>query len=55
MATNLKGPGIYLAQQGFGIRIEDQVVITDGPADVITSAIPKDPAVIEQLMKAAKK
>ncbi len=43
-------PGIYLPQRGFGVRIEDQVLVGDGPAEVLTAGIPKDANEIERLM-----
>ena len=54
-------PGIYIAPgakgvakkwQGIGIRIEDDVVVTEGGCDVLTSLVPKHPDEIEQLMAA---
>lgn len=48
-------PGIYLGHRGFGVRIEDQVLITAGDPEVITQRIPKDPAEIERLLQAAPK
>ena len=47
-------PGIYLPQRGFGVRIEDEVLITDGAAEVLSAAIPKDPDVIEKRMAEAR-
>jgi Xaa-Pro aminopeptidase len=38
--------------RGIGIRIEDDVLITADGHDILTSAVPKDPVEIEQLMKA---
>ena len=52
-------PGIYIAPgakgvakkwQGIGIRIEDDVVVTDDGCDILTNRVPKDPDEIEQLM-----
>jgi Xaa-Pro aminopeptidase len=44
-------PGIYLAERNVGIRIEDDILITeDGPVN-LTEKIVKDPARIEHLMK----
>jgi Xaa-Pro aminopeptidase len=52
-------PGIYIAPhleqvdprfRGIGVRIEDDVVVTDGGHENLTAAIPKDPDVIEALM-----
>jgi Xaa-Pro aminopeptidase len=45
-------PGIYLPQRGFGVRIEDEILITPTGAELLTGAIPKDPAEIERLMAA---
>ena len=47
-------PGIYLPQRGFGVRIEDEVLVTDGAAEVLSAAIPKDPDVIEKKMADAR-
>jgi Xaa-Pro aminopeptidase len=57
-------PGIYIAAdakgvaakwRGIGIRIEDDVVVTRGDPEVITTAVPNDPDEIEALMAAARK
>jgi Xaa-Pro aminopeptidase len=34
-------PGIYLPKQGFGVRIEDEVLMTDHGYRLLTSAIPR--------------
>ena len=44
-------PGIYLPQRGFGVRIEDEIRLTATGAEVITRAVPKDPAEIERRMQ----
>ncbi|MGN8199078.1 aminopeptidase P N-terminal domain-containing protein [Salinisphaera sp. RV14] len=52
-------PGLYIPPGtegadprywGIGIRVEDDVVITGGDPEVMTSAVPKAPAAIEALM-----
>jgi Xaa-Pro aminopeptidase len=57
-------PGLYIAPdakgvaakwRGIGIRIEDDVVVTKGDPEVITTAVPNDPDEIEALMAAARK
>jgi Xaa-Pro aminopeptidase len=57
-------PGIYIAAdakgvaakwRGIGIRIEDDVVVTKGDPEVITTAVPNDPDEIEALMAQARK
>jgi len=56
-------PGIYIAPdakgvaakwRGIGIRIEDDVVVTKGDPEVITTAVPNDPDEIEALMAKAR-
>jgi len=44
-------PGVYLPQRGFGVRIEDEILITSSGAEVLTRAVPKDPDEIERRMK----
>ena len=44
-------PGIYLPQRGFGVRIEDEILITPNGAEVLTRAVPKDPDEIERRMQ----
>jgi Xaa-Pro aminopeptidase len=44
-------PGVYLPQRGFGVRIEDEILITPGGAEVLTRAVPKDPDDIERRMR----
>jgi Xaa-Pro aminopeptidase len=61
MVTTIE-PGIYITPGnrsvrrewwGIGVRIEDDVVVTDGRPEVLTSDMPKDPDRIEALMAAA--
>jgi len=45
-------PGIYIPEEGFGIRIEDDVVTQEhGPPINLMENIPKDPDEIEHLMQ----
>src|SRR5258708_11512550 len=34
-------PGVYLPDQGFGVRIEDEVLITAGGYKLLTEALPR--------------
>lgn len=43
-------PGIYLPEEGIGIRIEDDIVITKGGHENLTRAIPKTVEEIEAFM-----
>jgi len=41
-------PGIYLAEENIGVRIEDVVLVTDKGAKVLSAALPKEPDEIEK-------
>jgi Xaa-Pro aminopeptidase len=43
-------PGIYIAQENIGIRIEDDVLVTAGAPEVLSAAAPRRAADIEALM-----
>lgn len=45
-------PGLYLPQLGFGIRIEDDALITDQGCEILSSQIPKQVNEIQALMAA---
>jgi Xaa-Pro aminopeptidase len=49
MITN--EPGIYLPEEGFGIRIEDDLLVTAAGCEVMTREIPKSIADIEAAMR----
>ena len=47
-------PGLYLPEEGFGIRLENDVLVTaDGPVDLMAD-IPVEAAEIEDLMNGRK-
>jgi Xaa-Pro aminopeptidase len=43
-------PGIYLPEKGFGVRIEDDVLITPEGNAVLSAGVPKEIADVERLM-----
>ena len=43
-------PGIYIPEEGIGIRIEDMLLVTDSGAEVLSSALPREPQEIEKAM-----
>jgi Xaa-Pro aminopeptidase len=43
-------PGIYIPEEGLGIRIEDDIVVTKGEPINLTKAIPKEVDEIERIM-----
>jgi Xaa-Pro aminopeptidase len=43
-------PGLYMEDKGLGIRIEDDLLITEGGCEVLTKDIIKDPADIEKYL-----
>ena len=44
-------PGIYIQEEGFGIRLENDVLVTESGAVDLMADIPIDPDEIEGLMK----
>jgi Xaa-Pro aminopeptidase len=47
-------PGLYYPEKGFGIRIEDTVLITKDGCEVLTREVPKEIADIERLMSSRR-
>jgi len=45
-------PGIYIAAENLGVRIEDDVLITEFGGTSLSSSLPKEPEDIERLMQA---
>ena len=44
-------PGVYLPDRGFGVRIEDDILITETGNRDLTSAVPKTVEAIEEAMR----
>jgi len=43
-------PGLYIAEEGIGVRIEDNILVTDKGALNLSESIPKDPDEIERII-----
>jgi Xaa-Pro aminopeptidase len=48
-------PGIYLPQEGLGIRIEDDVLVTANGHEVLSAAAPRQPEEVEAFMRKGRK
>ena len=44
-------PGIYIAEESIGVRIEDMILITEHGARVMSSALPRSPGEIEKRLR----
>ena len=43
-------PGIYIREEGIGIRIEDDVLVTEGEPEILSGAIPKTVDDLEEML-----
>jgi Xaa-Pro aminopeptidase len=43
-------PGIYIAEEGIGIRIEDVLLVTEAGAEVLSAALPREPDEVEKAL-----
>ncbi len=48
-------PGIYIPEEQVGVRIEDDVLITESGYKLLSARLPRDPDEIEKIMAAAAK
>jgi Xaa-Pro aminopeptidase len=48
-------PGIYIPEEHLGVRIEDDVLITESGYKLLSERLPRDPDEIEKIMAAAAK
>ncbi len=46
-------PGIYIPEESLGVRIEDDILITESGYKLLSERLPRDPDEIEKLMAAA--
>ncbi len=46
-------PGIYLPDEALGVRIEDDVLVTENGSELLTGDLPRDAGEIEALMREA--
>jgi Xaa-Pro aminopeptidase len=47
-------PGLYIRAERIGVRIENDILVTDGDPVDLTAAIPREADEIEELMQAGK-
>ena len=44
-------PGLYLAEENLGVRIEDDILVTETGAEVLSAGAPRTVEEIEALMR----
>jgi Xaa-Pro aminopeptidase len=44
-------PGLYLANRGFGVRIEDEVLVTSNGHRLLTEKLPREVEAVERMMR----
>jgi len=44
-------PGIYIPTENLGVRIEDDVLVTETGYEVLSAGAPRDPVEIERAMR----
>jgi Xaa-Pro aminopeptidase len=48
-------PGIYIPEEGIGVRIEDMLLVTETGAKLLTSALPSEPQALEKILHERKR
>jgi len=48
-------PGIYIPEENLGVRIEDDVLVTESGHELLSQKLPRDPDEIEKIMAEAAK
>ena len=43
-------PGIYIPEEGIGVRIEDVVLVTDNGAKILSAALPREADEVEKAL-----
>ncbi len=46
-------PGIYIPEENLGVRIEDDILVTETGYKFLSERLPRDPAEIERIMAQA--
>jgi Xaa-Pro aminopeptidase len=46
-------PGVYIPEENLGVRIEDDVLVTESGHKLLSERLPRDPAEIEKIMATA--